>query len=126
MPVRPTLTRLVFPLARPDRSRPDRPTVGSTVTADYTYDGLDRMAIRATANMSPAGTTHYLYDRAGRPLAEADSTGQTLREYVWLDDLPLAVVADVNTGSPSLYLVPQNSPATFIRSLTRNAAIQSG
>jgi len=51
-----------------------------TVTADYTYDGLERMAIRTTLNMTPAGTTHYLYDLAGRLLAEADDTGQTLRK----------------------------------------------
>ena len=38
-------------------------------------------------------------------LVEADDTGQTLREYVWLDDMPLAVVSDVNTMSPNLYFV---------------------
>ena len=26
----------------------------------------------------------------------------TTREYVWLDDIPLAVVADVDTASPNL------------------------
>jgi RHS repeat-associated protein len=63
------------------------------------------MAVRTTQNMSPAGTTHYLYDLKGHLLVEADSTGQTLREYVWIDDLPLAVVADVNTASSNLYYV---------------------
>ncbi len=87
------------------RGRLDELTIGSTVTADYTYDGLERLAIRTTANMTPAGTTHYLYDRAGHLLVEADDTGQTLREYVWLDDMPLAVVADVNTTTPNLYYV---------------------
>jgi hypothetical protein len=61
------------------------------------------MAIRSLA--SPAATTHYLYDLDGRLLAEAADSGATLREYVWLDDMPLAVVADVNTASPSLYFV---------------------
>jgi YD repeat-containing protein len=69
------------------------------VTADYTYDGLERLAIRTTQNMTPAGTTHYVYDLAGRLLVEVDDNGQTLREYVWLDDMPLAVVSDVNTMS---------------------------
>jgi uncharacterized protein RhaS with RHS repeats len=55
--------------------------------------------------MSPAGTTHYLYDLAGHLLVEAEDTGQTLRDYVWLGDMPLAVVSDVNTGSPNLYYV---------------------
>jgi len=34
-----------------NRNRLDRLTIGSTVTADYTYDGLERLAIRATQNM---------------------------------------------------------------------------
>jgi RHS repeat-associated protein len=88
-----------------NRGRLDRLTIGSTVTADYTYDGLERMAVRTTQNMTPAGTTHYVYDRAGHLIAEADDTGATLREYVWLDDMPLAVVADVDTATPHLYYV---------------------
>jgi len=88
-----------------NRNRLDQLTIGSTVTANYTYDGLERMAIRTTQNMSPAGTTHYLYDLSGRLLVEADNTGQTLREYIWIDDLPLAVVSDANSGSPNLYYV---------------------
>jgi uncharacterized protein RhaS with RHS repeats len=87
------------------RGRLDQLTIGATVTADYTYDGLERLAIRNLQNMTPAGTTHYLYDLAGHLLVEADDTGQTLREYVWLDDMPLAVVSDVNTSSPNLYYV---------------------
>jgi len=75
------------------------------VLADYTYDGLERLAVRTTQNMTPSGTTHYVYDRAGRLLAEASGTGTTVREYVWLDDLPLAVVADVDTSTPSLWYV---------------------
>jgi RHS repeat-associated protein len=87
------------------RGRLDRLTIGATVTANYTYDGLERMAIRTTQNMTPAGTAHYLYDLDGHLLVEADAAGATLREYVWLDDLPLAVVADVNTPTPNLYFV---------------------
>jgi hypothetical protein len=39
-----------------------------------------------------------------RLLAEADSTGQTLREYVWLDDLPLVVVTNVDTVPKYFYV----------------------
>lgn len=74
------------------------------VTADYTYDGLERLAIRVTQNMTPAGTTHYVYDRQGHLIVEADSSGM-LREYVWLDEMPLALVADVDTVSPKLCFV---------------------
>lgn len=37
--------------------------------------------------------------------AEADDAGNTLREYIWLEGRPVAVVADVNTSSPALYQV---------------------
>jgi RHS repeat-associated protein len=88
-----------------NRSRLDRLTVGTTVTADYTYDGRERLAIRATQNTTPSGTTHYVYDLAGHLISESIDTGTTLREYIWLDGLPLAVVADVDTLSPNLYFV---------------------
>lgn len=67
-----------------NRGRLDQLTIGSTVTANYTYDGLERMAVRTTQNMTPSGTTHYVYDQAGRLLVEASGTGTTQREYVWI------------------------------------------
>jgi RHS repeat-associated protein len=105
------------------RGRLDELSIGSTVTADYTYDGLERLAIRTTQNMTPAGTTHYLYDRAGRLIVEADNTGQTLREYVWLDDMPLAVVSDINTSSPNLYYVHADHLNTPVRMTDGSKAV---
>jgi RHS repeat-associated protein len=54
--------------------------------------------------MTPAGTTQYVHDSVGHLIAEADSSGNTLTEYLWLDDMPLAVVANADT-SPTLYFV---------------------
>lgn len=88
-----------------NRARLDQLTIGTTLTASYTYDGLERLAIRTTQNMTPAGTTHYLYDRSGQLLVEANASGNTVREYVWFDDMPLAVVADVDTATPKLWYV---------------------
>ena len=76
--------------------------------------------------MTPAGTTHYLYDLAGHLLVEADDTGQTLREYVWLDDMPLAVVSDVNTASPNLYYVHADHLDTPVTSRCPPSAGSSG
>jgi len=88
-----------------NRNRLDQLIVGSTVTADYVYDGLERLVIRTTQNMTPAATTHYVYDRDGHLIAEATDTGTTTREYVWFDDMPLALVADIDTAMPHLYFV---------------------
>jgi RHS repeat-associated protein len=77
---------------------------GASPTASYVYDGLDRLAIGATQFIPLSGITHYVYDQAGHLLAESDDSGNTLTEYVWFDDMPLALVANVDT-SPSLYFV---------------------
>jgi RHS repeat-associated protein len=87
------------------RGRLDQVSVGTQVRADYVYDALERLALRTTQNMTPSGTTPYVYDRAGRLLVEAGPTGTTFREYVWLDGMPLALVADVDTSTPKLWFV---------------------
>lgn len=75
------------------------------VQANYVYDGLERLAIRTTQNMTPSGTTHYLYDLQGRILSEATSSGTIQTEYVWVDDLPLALFANLDTISPQQWYV---------------------
>jgi RHS repeat-associated protein len=94
----------VYNYAYNNRGRLSGLSIGATPTASYIFDGLERLALRATQNMTPAGTTHYLYDLEGHLLVEANETGQTMREYLWLDDLPLAVIADVDT-TPQLLFV---------------------
>ena len=69
--------------------------------AAYGYNALEQMTSRSTSAIGgPSGTVHYVYDRDGHLIAEADgATGATLREYVWLpandntDGLPSASVA---------------------------------
>lgn len=48
-------------------------------------------------------TRHFLHDPDGHLLAEATSAGITTTEWLWLDDTPLALVADADTASPRLY-----------------------
>ena len=54
---------------------------------------------------SPSTTTLYVYDLKGHVIAETDTTGATRREYIWMDDLPVAVVSGVNTANPTIYYV---------------------
>ena len=63
----------------------------------YAYDPFDRLISRTTVN----GSVHYIYDQADHIIAEVDGSTapQTLREYIWLDDQPIAVVSNVNTAS---------------------------
>jgi len=62
---------------------------GQTTLARYGYDGLDRRVSKTVDGVA----TYYLYDPAGRLLAETDSGGGVLTEYVYLDGVPVAVIA---------------------------------
>jgi YD repeat-containing protein len=75
-----------------DSGRMDQLTVGGTVRGRYTYDGRGRLAIRQRLNSTPSGTTHLIHDAWDRVIAETNGAGQTVREYVWLDDMPVAVL----------------------------------
>ncbi|MEF8704005.1 MAG: DUF6531 domain-containing protein [Candidatus Accumulibacter sp. UW26] len=54
----------------------------------YQYNGLGERVRKA----SNAVSTIYLYDPAGHLIAESAPDGTIQREYLWLDDLPLAVL----------------------------------
>lgn len=58
---------------------------GST---SYTVNALGQRVQKSGAG----GTTLYVYDLAGRLLAEAEVDGTIRREYVWMDELPLAIL----------------------------------
>lgn len=47
---------------------------------------------------------HFVYDLDGNIIAEYDAGGTLLREYVWLEERPLAVV-DHSGTSPAIYHV---------------------
>ena len=62
------------------RNRLASASIGSTQVGSYVYDALERLAIRTTANVTPAGTTHFAYDLSGKVLIEANgSNGATVR-----------------------------------------------
>lgn len=39
----------------------------------------------------------------GNVIAEYDAAGALLTEYVWMDDRPIAVIANAGSGSPVIY-----------------------
>jgi RHS repeat-associated protein len=38
-------------------------------------------------------------------VVETDQNGVSMREYIWLDDMPIGVIDQVNTANPVLYYV---------------------
>ena len=75
--------------------------------ATYVYDAQSRLsACTVTQSTTPTTTTTlYVHDQDDHIVAELNGSGQTLKEYIWLGDLPVAVVDAVNTATPTLYFV---------------------
>ena len=59
----------------------------AVVLASYGYDSQNRR-VRKTVG---AKTTYYLYDLENRLIAEISGSGTVLREYIWLEQEPLAL-----------------------------------
>ena len=65
--------------------------IGGSPLATYSYNGRgERVKKLGTA------TTYYYYDSNGQLIAELDGSGNTVREYVYLDGQPLALVTGGN------------------------------
>ena len=92
-------------------------TQSANLLGTYTYNGFEQLISRVITNSGTAnGTVYTVHDVFGNVIAELDATGATVREYIWLPeteisptrfsrtqvDRPVAVVADVNTGTPLL------------------------
>ncbi|MFB2552060.1 hypothetical protein [Ensifer soli] len=61
----------------------------------HIYDYLSRRVSHAL--LISGVTLHSVHDLDGNVIAEYDSAGTLLREYAWLEERPLAVVADAGT-----------------------------
>ena len=71
------------------RGRMKSIAIGASTTT-YLYDAIGQ---RVRKSGGPAGTVNYVYDEEGRLLGEYDANGAATREFVWLGDMPLAVLA---------------------------------
>ena len=67
--------------------------------ATYTYNGQGARVLKTLGGE----TTVFHYDLSGQLLAEADAEGHPLREYLYLDDQRLAMVAGMFQPSTSIY-----------------------
>ena len=60
-----------------------------------------------------AETIHFIYDQAGQVIAEIDAaTGMTLREYIYVNGVQVALVDDTGTQDEAVYFVHTDHLAT--------------
>jgi len=73
-------------------------TLNGVIVGTYTYNALGQ---RVSKTAGPAAVA-FIYDSAGHLIEEADASVAVLRDYIWLDDMPVAMID--NTGaSPAIY-----------------------
>ena len=60
--------------------------------AEYVYNALGQQVGRTVGSGPSAVVTLSVHDLNGNRIAEHDDTGAVIREYIWLDGRPLAVV----------------------------------
>lgn len=71
-------------------------TQTDTTLATYSYNAYGQRVSKTTA----AQTTYYVYGPGGQLLAEQDEQGASLRDYIYLNAQPLAVVDYQQTQQP--------------------------
>jgi RHS repeat-associated protein len=81
-------------------------SIATTITsfvptpATYLSNGFQQRVQKSVGS----STTQFVYDQAGHLLEEADGSGTVQKEYIWLDDMPVAMVDDTG-ASPVLYFI---------------------
>ena len=86
----------------------DQATPTPATIADYVYNDLGQRVVK---DIGGANVTHYHYDRAGAVIAESESDGTLLREYIRLIGLPLAVIDAAAATTPSEVTVDNDDTA---------------
>ena len=78
-------------LVHDDRSRLREVRFGGVVQRAYVYNGRGERVL-GTSPAGGASTRQFVYDEAGHLLGEYLASGARLAEYVWIDDLLVAVL----------------------------------
>ncbi|EWC52236.1 Rhs family protein [Xanthomonas citri pv. glycines str. 8ra] len=96
------------------------------VTMNYRYNGKGEQVRRFLGTTN----TYTLYDEAGHWLGDYDSNGAPKQQAIWLDDLPVGLLANANSlhyiepdhlGSPRAVIDPTRDVAVWTWSLKGEA-----
>jgi hypothetical protein len=77
-----------------DHNRMTQATVAGSPVAEYVYNGRGERVMKQAQS-----TTLFFYDFNGQLIAETDDTGVTVKEYLYLDGIPLAMISEETGGS---------------------------
>jgi RHS repeat-associated protein len=75
-------------------------SLNSSTVGTYIFNGLEQRVAKTASSV----TTQYVFDNAGHLMSEDNSSGNPIREYIWLDGMPVAMV-DSTGMSPVIYFI---------------------
>ena len=67
--------------------------------ADYRYNSLGQRTVKVAEGTASIIGDHYHYDESGTLLAVTDRSGTLKREYIYLDNLKVAVLVETDTAN---------------------------
>lgn len=100
-----------------DANRMSQVKNGGTAAMNYAYNGRGEQVRRYLGTSN----TYTVYDEAGHWLGDYDSSGAPLQQALWMDDLPVGLIAN---GGQLHYIEPDHlgSPRVVIE-VARNVAV---
>ena len=78
------------------------------VHMEYVYNALGQRVIKTRKGVfvNPDRSVHFIYDQLGQVIAEIDGdTGETMREYIYVNGQQVAIVDDTGTTEEATYFV---------------------
>ncbi|MEL1263637.1 RHS repeat-associated core domain-containing protein [Pseudoxanthomonas putridarboris] len=101
-----------------DAGRMSQVKQAGLVTREYAYNGRGEQVRRYLG----AANTYTLYDEAGHWLGDYDSSGSPIQQAIWMDDLPVGLLANGNQlhyvqpdhlGTPRMVVDPMRDVAVW-------------
>lgn len=102
-----------------DADRMSQVKVGGTATMNYQLSGRGEQVRKYLA----ANNTYTVYNEAGQWVGDYDATGQPIQQAIWLDDLPVGLLAGATTNQKLHYLQPDHlgTPRAVIDTMANTA-----
>ena len=75
-------------------------SLNGSAVGSYLYNAFGQRVQKVTGGI----TTQFVYDRLGHRLEEANGSGTVLRDYIWFDDVPVAMVDDTGASPVTYYI----------------------
>jgi RHS repeat-associated protein len=89
-----------YTFAANDNGRNASAALNGSPAGAYLYNAFEQRVQKTVGS----ATTQFVFDRFGHLLQEANGGGAAQKEYIWLDDTPVAVVDDTG-ASPAPYYI---------------------